>query len=135
MKPEKEKRIRGVESEKFRLAIDAVGCKYHTLEAVNDFLIQLAATIKVKIRSLTLLEVKNLIQDKPPGIMASVLFLESSMVLHVSPENEEISLDIFLYHDADVALLVNALEYFYQPRKMNIEVRRNISTSLPLDGS
>jgi len=124
-------KIRKIAYEKFRLAIDATGCKYHSLEAVNDFLIRLATTIKVRIRSLTLLEVKNLVEDQPPGILASVLFLESSMTLHVSPERKEVSLDIFLYREADIALVVKAVEYFYNPGQMNIDMRRNISTSLP----
>jgi len=130
-----QKKTQGVGDEKFRVAIDAIGCRFHTLEAVNDFIIGLATTIKVKIRSLTLLEVPSLHTDQPPGILASVLYLESSMMLHVSPEREEVSLDIFLHREIDVAPVVRALEYFYRPTHVNVDIKRSFNTSLLSENS
>ena len=123
--------IRGIGSEKFRVAIDATGCRIQSIEAVTDFLIGLVTTIKVKLRSMTVLEIENLEPGHSPGILASALYLESSMTLHVSPEREEVSLDIFLYRETDISLIVNALEFFYRPKHVTVDIKRNFSTNLP----
>lgn len=119
-------KLRGVSHEKFRVAIDAKGCCTRSLESVNNFLIEIASTIKVKIRSLTLLEVDNLKAGEMSGILASVLYLESSMTLHVSPEHKEVSLDLFLYREADVMPVVNAFRHFYKPEVIEVNVWRGL---------
>ena len=106
--------------QRFRLIVEAEGCRTLSLKECSEFMNSLAATLQVH-------EVGRLQSDKKHGITILMKYLESSAVLRTWPEHEFMSLDIFLSKEFYPELVQALVLHWFEPR--------DIKTLLPTWGS
>ena len=108
---------------KYRMSIDGIGCqKDHCLEAISDFLLTLTSTLKVRPRASQIYEVTDLVPNAMPGVSASVIFLESSLVLHTYPGKKEAALDLNVCKEIDFKTVERAFKLFFQPKVIDVKI-------------
>jgi len=105
------------------MSIDGTDCeKNHSLEAISDFLLTLITTLKVRPRASQIYEVTDLVPNAMPGVSASVIFLESSLVLHTYPGKKEAGLDLNVCKEFDFKVVERAFKFFFQPRIIDVKI-------------
>lgn len=102
---------------KFKLSIDGFGCTEKSLMSCVDFGITLVNTLKV---NPCCLQVYDIPDDTYSKIILSILFLESSLVLHTLPENQKASLGIFSSKEFSKEIIEKAFKLFFRPSEMKV---------------